>query len=117
MKEKDVRKVKQSSGTENETNRNTILLQKIYSCTTGSTDYKSIHSTIKYYVPTGKYRFRGNVTWFADVSLAVLNGLMYFLRWNKPLDVRCPVSVYLRVPDVPNDSESNESHDHPSEFY
>ena len=44
----------------------TILLQKIYSCTTGSTDYKSIHSTIKYYVPTGKYRFRGNVTWFAD---------------------------------------------------
>ena len=29
------------------------------------------------------------------LSLAVLNGLMYFLWWNKPLDVRCPVSVYL----------------------
>ena len=24
------------------------------------------------------------------LSLAVLNGLMYFLWWNKPLDVRCP---------------------------
>ena len=55
------------------------------------------------------------------LSLAVLNGLMYFLWWNKPLDVRCPVRVYLRlpVPDVPNES-SNESHvpiDHPREFY
>ena len=29
------------------------------------------------------------------LSLAVLNGLMYFLWWNKPLDVRCPVRVYL----------------------
>ena len=39
------------------------------------------------------------------LSLAVLNGLMYFLWWNKPLDVRCPVHVYLRVPlDSPNDS-------------
>ena len=44
------------------------------------------------------------------VSLAVLNGLMYFLWWHKPLDVRCPVRVYLRVlpvempsaPDMPN---------------
>ena len=44
------------------------------------------------------------------VSLAVLNGLMYFLWWHKPLDVHCPVRVYLRVlpvdtpsaPDVPN---------------
>ena len=44
------------------------------------------------------------------LSLAVLNGLMYFLWWHKPLDVRCPVRVYLRVlpvetpsaPDVPN---------------
>ena len=52
------------------------------------------------------------------LSLAVLNGFMYFLWWNKPLDVRCPVRVYLRVPDVPNDSD--ESHvpiDHPGEFY
>ena len=29
------------------------------------------------------------------LSLAVLNGLMYFLWWNKPLDVRCPVRVDL----------------------
>ena len=29
------------------------------------------------------------------LSLAVLNGLMYFLWWNKPLDVRCPVRVNL----------------------
>jgi hypothetical protein len=29
------------------------------------------------------------------LSLAVLNGVMYFLWWHKPLDVRCPVRVYL----------------------
>jgi hypothetical protein len=29
------------------------------------------------------------------LSLAVLNGVMYFLWWNKPLDVRCPVRVNL----------------------
>jgi hypothetical protein len=29
------------------------------------------------------------------LSLAVLNGVMYFLWWNKPLDVRCPLRVYL----------------------
>ena len=47
----------------------------------GSTDYKSIRSTIKYYVTTGKYRFRGNVTWFADVPVwaisVYLAGLAY----------------------------------------
>ena len=31
------------------------------------------------------------------LSLAVLNGLMYFLWWNKSLDVRCPVRVYSRT--------------------
>ena len=30
------------------------------------------------------------------LSLATLNGVMYFLWWHKPLDVRCPVRVYLR---------------------
>ena len=53
------------------------------------------------------------------LSLAVLNGLIYYLWWNKPLDVRCPVRVYLRVPDAPN--ESNEPNvpilDKSSEFY
>ena len=29
------------------------------------------------------------------LSLAVLNGVMYFLWWNKPMDVRCPIRVYL----------------------
>ena len=29
------------------------------------------------------------------LSLAILNGVMYFLWWNKPMDVRCPVHVYL----------------------
>ena len=29
------------------------------------------------------------------LSLAVLNGLIYFLWWHKPLDVRCPIRVYL----------------------
>ena len=29
------------------------------------------------------------------LSLAVLNGMMYFLWWNKPMDVRCPIRVYL----------------------
>ena len=49
------------------------------------------------------------------LSLAVLNGLMYFLWWNKSLDVRCPVRVYvLDKPSKPNepgelnDSEPNE---------
>ena len=36
------------------------------------------------------------------LSLAVLNGLMYFLWWNKPLDIRCPVRVYHL--DTPNDT-------------
>ena len=29
------------------------------------------------------------------LSLAVLNGVMYFLWWNKPMDVRYPIRVYL----------------------
>ena len=41
------------------------------------------------------------------LSLAVLNGLMYFLWWNKSLDVRCPIRVYLL--DKPSEpSEPNE---------
>ena len=63
------------------------------------------------------------------LSLAVLNGFMYFLWWYKPLDVRCPVRVYLldaaKDSELPNESEvpneSNESNvpisDHPGEFY
>ena len=35
------------------------------------------------------------------LSLAVLNGVMYLLWWHKPLDVRCPIRVYLL--DKPND--------------
>ena len=29
------------------------------------------------------------------LSLALLNGVMYSLWWNKPMDVRCPIRVYL----------------------
>ena len=36
------------------------------------------------------------------LSLAVLNGAVYFLWWHKPLDVRCPVRVYLL--DKPDES-------------
>ena len=52
------------------------------------------------------------------LSLAVLNGVMYFLWWHKSLDVRCPVRVYLlNEPSEPNDSEPNEPIlDHVCEF-
>ena len=44
------------------------------------------------------------------LSLAVLNGVMYFLWWNKPLDVRCPVRVYLLDKSyTPNMSDKTES--------
>ena len=44
------------------------------------------------------------------LSLAVLNGLMYFLWWNKPLDVRCPVRVNLLDKSyTPNMSDKSES--------
>ena len=51
------------------------------------------------------------------LSLAVLNGLMYFLWWHKPLDVRCAVRVYLL--NTPNESNvpSVPTLDHPGEFY
>jgi len=29
------------------------------------------------------------------LALAVLNGILYYFWWNKPLDVACPVPVYL----------------------
>ena len=53
------------------------------------------------------------------LSLAILNGVMYFLWWNKPLDVRCPIRVYLL--NKPNDpiepNEPNEPDvDHYGEF-
>ena len=40
------------------------------------------------------------------LSLAVLNGLMYFLWWNKSLDVRCPIRVYLLDKLEPNESSN-----------
>ena len=44
------------------------------------------------------------------LSLATLNGVMYFLWWNKPLDVRCPVRVNLLdksyTPDLSDKTES-----------
>ena len=53
------------------------------------------------------------------LSLAVLNGVMYYLWWYKPLDVRCPVRVYLL--DRPNDpnepNADNRDPGHYSELY
>ena len=56
------------------------------------------------------------------LSLAVLNGLMYFLWWNKPLDIRCPIHVYLlnkpnqlSDPNLPSDPNEPDV-DHFSEF-
>ena len=52
------------------------------------------------------------------LSLAVLNGAMYFLWWHKPLDVRCPVRVHLlnRL-DEPNEAVESSNFDRVGEFY
>ena len=34
----------------------------------------------------------------ATLAFAVLNGILYFLWWDKPQDVACPVHVHLRHP-------------------
>jgi hypothetical protein len=59
------------------------------------------------------------------LSLAVLNGLMYFLWWHKPLDVRCPIRIYLldkvnepnksNEPNKPSESEKPSESNEPSE--
>ena len=54
------------------------------------------------------------------LSLAVLNGLMYFLWWNKSLDVRCPIRVFLL--DKTNEPNEPKKHKklifgHYCEFY
>ena len=52
------------------------------------------------------------------LSLAVLNGVMYFLWWHKPLDVRCAVRVYLLPVDKPNEPEPVKcKKDYHGEFY
>jgi hypothetical protein len=52
------------------------------------------------------------------LSFTVLNGVMYFLWWHKPLDVRCPVRVYLlaELPTGKDDPVKTE-HSSASEFY
>ena len=47
------------------------------------------------------------------LSLAVLNGVMYFLWWHKPLDVRCPIRVDL-LDDL---NEPNEPNKHNELFW
>ena len=53
------------------------------------------------------------------LSLAGLNGVMYFLWWHKSLDVRCPIRVYLLdKPDEPKPKKPKEPiWDHYGEFY
>jgi hypothetical protein len=50
------------------------------------------------------------------LSLAVLNGVMYFLWWHKPLDVRSPVRVYL-IGDLDKPIVAKESLWDDSKFY
>ena len=51
------------------------------------------------------------------LSLAVINGVMCFLWWHKPLDVRRPIRVYLlEQPKEPKATEVNNL-DHSCEFY
>ena len=50
------------------------------------------------------------------LSLATLNGVMYFLWWHKPLDVRCPVRVYLLdKSNEPNESNNPNEPNEPNE--
>jgi hypothetical protein len=54
------------------------------------------------------------------LSLAVINGMMYFLWWHKSLDVRCPVRVcLLDTPNEPNEAVVTKLKklDRYSEFY
>ena len=53
----------------------------------------------------------------ATVAFAVLNGILYFLWWYKPLDVACPLPVYLlpsrqEAGTQAADSEHGETPDH-----
>ncbi|KAF8154686.1 hypothetical protein B0H34DRAFT_717476 [Crassisporium funariophilum] len=47
------------------------------------------------------------------MAFAVLNGIMYFFWWNKPLDVRCSIPVYLKQlssEETKMDIQSEDSH-------
>ena len=49
------------------------------------------------------------------LSLATLNGVMYFLWWHKPLNVRCPVHVYLLdKSNEPNNTNNTNNTNKPS---
>ncbi|KAF8509766.1 hypothetical protein BU17DRAFT_77804 [Hysterangium stoloniferum] len=53
------------------------------------------------------------------LALATLNGVMYFLWWDKPLGVRCPVSIHLletRIDPIALD-ESQDTNDRSSVEY
>ena len=61
----------------------------------------------------------------ATLAFAVLNGLLYFLWWNKPQDVACPAPVYLCHPSSEpkreagtqtTDPEDGENPDHSLSF-
>lgn len=44
----------------------------------------------------------------ATLAFAVLNGILYFFWWDKPLEVACPVPVYL-IPSQPAGTRSTDS--------
>ena len=50
------------------------------------------------------------------LSFTILNGVMFFLWWHKPLDVRSPIRVYL-LAELPNEDPADTTDDTASEFY
>ena len=52
----------------------------------------------------------------ATLAFAVLNGALYFLSWNKPLGVVCPVPVYLLSSTQEAGTQTTDSEDGESPF-
>ncbi|KAF8993899.1 hypothetical protein BDQ17DRAFT_1367668, partial [Cyathus striatus] len=42
------------------------------------------------------------------LAFAVLNGIMYFFWWDKPLDVRCPIAIQLKKNEMEMTEEEDE---------
>jgi len=64
-------------------------------------------------VVRGAYRLEVTELEVTTLAFAVLTGVIYYMWWNKPVDVRCSVPVYLLKDD---DKEKVDSRDVPSAF-
>ena len=80
---------------------------------------------ITHCIARGVYELSITELEIATLAFAVLNGLLYFLWWNKPQDVACPVPVYLYHPSSESkreagtqtmDPEYGEKFDHDHSF-